>query len=82
MELFIYSLIVFCVSFIFQIILIFLIERKRRIKQKEIDLEKIYGNNMKIIVKILIAIIISVVLAIITFYIVGIACIGMLREGH
>ncbi|MBR3255533.1 MAG: hypothetical protein IKF97_04895 [Clostridia bacterium] len=82
MEIIAYSIVAFCVSLIIQFIIMGLIERRKRKKKSEESIEKIYGNNMKIAVKILIAIVISVVIAVITFYVVGIICLGMLREGH
>ena len=82
MELFSYSIVAFCISLIIQFMIIALSERRKRRKQSEENIEKIYRNNMKIAVKILISIVISVIIAVITFYIVGIMCLGMLREGH
>ncbi len=49
---------------------------------KTIDAEEEYKINMRLVIRIIIAIIISVIISIITFYVLGIAVIGFLRQGH
>ena len=82
MQLIEYSIIVFIISFILQVIFIIIIEKRQRKKLEENNIEKVFKRDMIFIIKLLFAIAISVILAIITFYGLGIATIAGLREGH
>lgn len=81
MSLYLYGLISFIITFLLQLIGIFLIERKKK-SNKQLNIEQEYKNNMKTILKIIIALIIAVVIGIITLYVIGIAILIGLREGH
>ncbi|MBQ2937821.1 MAG: hypothetical protein IJE05_02935 [Clostridia bacterium] len=82
MQLILCTIIVFISTFLIQTLFIIRTERKQKNKLNEIDIEKEYRRNMKIVVKFLIALIISSIFAVISFYGFGIAIIGALREGH
>ena len=81
MEIILYSLSAFLVSFFIQLLFILINNKKRKIN-KYFSIEKEYNENMKLIIKIIIAIIISIILSIITFFALGIAEIAFLRQGH
>ena len=82
MEIILYSVVAFLISLIIQIIFILIIHSRKKNENGKTDVEEEYKRNMKLVIKIIIAIIISVIISVITFYTLGIAVIGFLRQGH
>ena len=82
MEIILYSIIAFLVSFTIQIAFIIIMHSRKKKTNKTIDVEEEYKMNIKLVIKIIIAIIISIIISVITFYALGIAVIGLLRQGH
>lgn len=82
MKLFVYTISVFIISFILQIFLLILIERKKRNKLNELTIEAEYKINIKFATKIILALLISIVLAVVTFYGLGIYILYELRKWH
>lgn len=82
MDLILYPIIAFFVSLTIQILFIIIDYKRKKKSNKTIDVEKEFKRNMKLIIKIIIAISISILIAVITFYVIGIAVIGFLRQGH
>lgn len=82
MELIVYSIIAFMISLFIQIVCILILNAKKTKSIKTTSVEEEYKRNMKLIIKIIIAIIISIIISVITFYVLGIAVIGFLRQGH
>ena len=82
MELFVYAILVFIISFILQIFCLMLIQRKKRKKLKGLTIEDEFKNNIKFAIKIIFALLISIVLAVATFYGLGIYILFELRKGH
>lgn len=81
MSLYLYGLIAFIITFLLQLIGIILVARRKKNNQ-QLSIEQKYKSNMKLILKIIIALIIAVVIGIITLYVIGIAILIGLREGH
>lgn len=81
MEIILYSVIAFLVSLTIQMVFIIILHTRKK-ANKTIDAEEEYKLNMRLVIRIIIAIIISVIISIITFYVLGIAVIGFLRQGH
>lgn len=82
MEIILYSVIAFLVSLTTQIVFIIILHTRKKKANKTIEPEEEYKINMRLVIRIIIAIIISVIIAIISFYVLGIAIIGFLRQGH
>lgn len=82
MEIILYSVIAFLVSLTIQMVFIIILYMRKKKANKTIDAEEEYKINMRLVIRIIIAIIISVIISIITFYVLGIAVIGFLRQGH
>lgn len=82
MEIILYSIIAFLVSLAIQMVFIIILHKRKKKVNKTIDAEEEYIINMRLVIRIIIAIIISVIISIITFYVLGIAVIGFLRQGH
>ena len=82
MEIILYSIIAFFVSLTIQIFFIIIMYTRKKKANKTIDVEEEYRISMKLVIRIIIAIIISVIISVITFYALGIAIIGYLRQGH
>ncbi len=82
MEIILYSVIAFFVSLTIQISFIIIMHIRKKKANKTIDVKEEYKINMKLVIRIIIAIIISVIISVITFYVLGIAVIGFLRQGH
>lgn len=82
MELILYSVSAFLVSLTIQIAFIIIMHIRKKKANKTIDVEEEYKINMKLVIRIIIAIIISIIISVITFYVLGIAVIGSLRQGH
>ena len=82
MELILYSVIAFLISFIIQMTFIAIMHLRKIKNNRANDIEEEYKLNMKLVIKIIIAIIISVIISVITFYVLGITVIGLLRQGH
>ena len=79
MKIIIYSIITFLVSLSIQIVFLLFMHIR---KNKQFDVEEIYKRNMKLIIKIIIAFIVSIIISVITFYVLGIAELAFLRQGH
>lgn len=73
-------LITFISTFLFQIIIIFVL--KKRKKTKELTPEEEYKMNIRFAIKILIVLIISTLLSICSFFGSGIYVLYELRKGH
>lgn len=82
MYLTLYPMFVFVLTFLIQTFFITIREIRLKNKLNEVDIEKEYKRNIKIIVKLLIALIISIVLAIISSYVFGMYILVGLREGR
>lgn len=82
MELFVCAIVIFIVSFIFQIFCLMLSEKNKKKKLKELTIEDEYNRNIKFAIKIILALIISIILCVVTFYGIGILTLFELRKGH
>ena len=82
MILVLYSVIAFAITLLLQIIVIVILEKNKRNKITEINVEDEYKRNKKIIVKILVALVISVFIGILVFFGIGIAILIGLQEGR
>lgn len=82
MEIILYSVIAFLVSLTIQMVFIIILHTRKKKANKTINADEEYKINIRLVIRIIIAIIISVIISIITFYVLGIAVIGFLRQGH
>lgn len=72
----------FLASSIIQILFIIIMYVRKKKTNNTMNVKEEYKRNMRLIIKIIIAIIISIIIAVITFYVIGIAEIAFLRQGH
>lgn len=82
MNIYYVPLITFVSTLLFQIIIIFILEKRKRKKINKMSAEEEYKINMKLIMKILIALVISMILSIASFFGRGIYVLFELRKNH
>ena len=82
MQLLLYPILVFIISFIVQILLIEKKRKNKNARERDINIEKEHKWNIKRLIKIVIAFILSFFLAIITLYGLVFVVLTSLQEGR
>ena len=81
MQLILYPLLVFMITFLIQLFFI-LYNKKRKNEEIYININKESRENIKFAIKMIVALIISVIIGIIFFYVFGILVLVGLNEGR